>query len=274
MTWIEAAILGIIQGATEFLPISSSGHLVLVPWLLGWRPAGQSNLAFDTFLHLGTLVAVLGYFWRDLTRILLAVVDGVRRRRPLETPAARLGWFILAGSLPAAIVGFLLEDWFEQAFANPAAAATALLVTAVILFTAERLSRCPRALATMTWWDAIWIGCAQALAIFPGISRSGATISAGLARGLERSEATRYSFMLGVPAVAGAGAWQVAKLLTAESAAVAPVALLAGFVAAAVIGFAAIHALLLFVRRRPLYPFSIYCALLGAVSLLTYALRG
>jgi len=274
MTWIEAAILGIIQGATEFLPVSSSGHLVLLPWLLGWRPAGQSNLAFDTFLHLGTLVAVLGYFWRDLLRILLAVVDGIRRRRPLETPAARLGWFIAVGSLPAAAVGLLLEDFFEQAFATPPAAAGALLVTATILFVAEQISRRPRPMTAMTWTDAIWIGCAQAIAIFPGISRSGATISAGLARGLERSEATRYSFMLGVPAVAGAGAWQVAKLLSSDTAAVAPAALVAGFVGAAVVGLAAIHVLLLFVRRRRLYPFSIYCALLGVSSLLVYALRG
>lgn len=273
MTWFEAIVLGIIQGATEFLPISSSGHLVLVPWLLHWQPAGQSNLAFDTLLHLGTLVAVVGYFWRDLIRILLAVVVGLRDRRPLGTPEARLGWFILAGSIPAALVGFLLEDWFDRVFGNPVAAASALFVTAALLFAAERIGRHRRDLATMGWWDAIWIGCAQALAIFPGISRSGATISTGLGRGLERAEATRYSFMLGVPAVAGAGVWQLAKLLTAGGAGIAPGILAAGFASAALIGFLAIHALLVFIRRRRLYLFSAYCALLGAISLLAYVVR-
>jgi undecaprenyl-diphosphatase len=274
VTWIEALVLGFIQGATEFLPVSSSGHLVLVPWLLRWQPAGQSNLAFDTVLHLGTLVAVIVYFWRDLLRIVLAVVDGIRHKKPLETPEARLGWFIVVGSIPAAIVGFLLEDWFEELFGSPAAAAIALMVTALILSIAERISRRRRILSTMTWSDAVWIGLAQAVAIFPGISRSGATISAGLGRGLERSDATRYSFMLGVPAVAGAGGWQLLKLLTSEAGAVSPFALLIGFLAAAVVGFVAIHALLLFVRRRPLYLFSIYCLLLGAVSLVTYVVRG
>jgi undecaprenyl-diphosphatase len=274
VTWLEAVILGVIQGATEFLPISSSGHLVLVPWLLQWQPAGQSNLAFDTLLHLGTLVAVVGYFWRDLLHILLAVVSGIRSRQPLGTPEARLGWFILAGSVPAALAGFLLEDWFDRVFGNPAAAAGALFVTAALLFLAEQIGRPQRVLATMSWSDAIWIGCAQAVAIFPGISRSGATISTGLGRGLERSDATRYSFMLGVPAIAGAGAWQLAKLLTSDASGVAPGILAAGFVSAAVIGFLAIHALLLFIRRRRLYLFSIYCILLGTISLLTYVVRG
>jgi undecaprenyl-diphosphatase len=273
VTWFEAIVLGIIQGATEFLPISSSGHLVLVPWLLHWQPAGQSNLAFDTLLHLGTLVAVVGYFWRDLVRILLAVVEGVRDRQPLGTPEARLGWFILVGSVPAALVGFLLEDWFDRVFGNPVAAASALFVTAALLFVAERIARGRRDLATMSWWDAVWIGCAQALAIFPGISRSGATISTGLGRGLERSDATRYSFMLGVPAVAGAGAWQLAKLLMADTAGIAPGILTAGFVSAALIGFLAIHALLIFIRRRRLYLFSVYCVLLGTISLLAYVVR-
>jgi undecaprenyl-diphosphatase len=217
---------------------------------------------------------VVGYFWRDLVRILLAVVNGIRVRQPLGSPEARLGWFILAGSVPAAVVGFLLEDWFEEVFGNPVAAACALFATAALLFVAERIGRRQRVLATMSWWDAIWIGCAQAIAIFPGISRSGATISTGLGRGLERADATRYSFMLGVPAVAGAGAWQLAKLLMADTAGVAPGILAAGFVSAALIGFLAIHALLLFVRRRRLYPFSIYCLLLGIISLLTYVLRG
>jgi undecaprenyl-diphosphatase len=273
LTWFEAIVLGIIQGATEFLPISSSGHLVLVPWLLHWQPAGQSNLAFDTLLHLGTLVAVVGYFRRDLIRIVRAVVDGIRDRRLLATPEARLGWFILAGSIPAALVGFLLEDWFDRVFGNPIAAACALFVTAALLFVAERIGRRQRALATMSWWDAMWIGCAQALAIFPGISRSGATISTGLGRGLERSDATRYSFMLGVPAVSGAGAWQLVKLLMADAAGIAPGILAAGFVSAALIGFLAIHALLVFIRRRRLYLFSIYCVLLGTISLLAYVVR-
>ncbi len=274
MTIIQALILGIVQGATEFLPISSSGHLVLVPWLLNWNSGDSHSLAFDTLLHWGTLVAVLIYFWRDLWQILLAVLDGFRNRHPMETPSARLGWFIVVGSVPAALVGLVLEDWFELVFGKPLAAAVLLFGTAGLLLLAERPRAGGRALGCMAWRDALVIGLAQALAVLPGISRSGATISAGLWRGFERAEAARYSFLLSVPAVLGAGVMQLYRLLQSGGLPGQSAALLAGFASAAAVGYLAIHTLLLMVRRRPLGLFAAYCILFGAFSVAVYVARG
>lgn len=273
MTLIQALILGIIQGATEFLPISSSGHLVLVPWLLGWQGVGESDLAFDTLVHWGTLAAVFGYFWNDIWRIVAAVLTGIRRRDLMGSPDARLGWFIFVGSIPAALVGFFLEDWFEGVFGKPLVAAILLLGTAGMLFFAERLGTRQRKLDSMTWCDAILIGFAQALAILPGISRSGATISAALKQGIDRAEAARYSFLLGIPAVVGAGVWQLSKLLREGPLTGQIGAVLVGFVSAAIVGYLAIHTLLLYVRKRPLYVFAVYCVLFAAFSLVVYAVR-
>ncbi len=273
MTAIQALILGILQGATEFLPISSSGHLVLIPWLLGWRDIGESDLAFDAFLHLGTLVAVLAYFWRDLWRIVRAVWVGLWDRRPFGTPDARMGWFILLGSVPAAVVGLLLEDWFEGMFGNPLAVAVLLWGTAALLITAERIGARQRTLTEATWFDAIWAGLGQALAILPGVSRSGATIAAGLTRGLKREEAARFSFLLSIPAVFGAGAIQFLNLLQSGDASGQATTLTVGFVAALLVGLAAIHSLLLFVRRRPLYLFAGYCLLFGGLCMVVYVVR-
>jgi undecaprenyl-diphosphatase len=273
VTIIKALILGIVQGATEFLPISSSGHLVLVPWLLNWN-SGGSSLAFDTLLHWGTLTAVLIYFWRDLRQILLAVLDGLRKRRPMETPSARLGWFIVVGSLPAALVGLLLEEWFELVFGKPVAAAVLLFGTAGLLLFAERTKTVERGLDSMAWRDAVLIGVAQALAILPGISRSGATISAGLRLGLGREEAARYSFLLSVPAVAGAGVWQLYQLSQSGGLSGQAAVLLTGFASAAVVGYLSIHTLLLFLKRRPLSLFAAYCILFGVLSLAVYVARG
>lgn len=273
MSLIQALVLGIIQGATEFLPVSSSGHLVLVPWLLGWHDVGESNLAFDALVHWGTLVAVLAYFWRDLWRILGAVGAGIWSRDLMGQADARLGWFIALGSIPAVLVGVFLENWFERVFGNPLAAASLLFGTAGLLYYSERAGRRDRNLGTMNWADAIWIGLAQALAILPGISRSGATISAALVKGIKREDAARYSFLLGVPAVVGAGAWQLIKLAQSGALPGQLGSLLVGFVSSAVVGFLAIHGLLLFVRKRPLYPFAVYCALFGGFSLLVYFLR-
>ncbi len=273
MTPLQALVLGILQGATEFLPVSSSGHLVLVPWLLNWHGVGESELAFDALVHWGTLLAVLAYFRRELWQIVWAVLDGIRRREPLGTIDARMGWYILVGSIPAALFGLLLEDWFEELFGRPDAAALLLFATAGLLFFAERYGAKKRELETMRWVDAILIGVAQALAILPGISRSGATIAAALKQGFKRADAARYSFLLGVPAVLGAGAIQLLKLLDAGDLSGQIDTLMIGFVSAALVGYLAIHSLLLFVRRRPLYLFSLYCVVLGASSLVVYVLR-
>ncbi len=269
MTLLQSLLLGLLQGATEFLPVSSSGHLVLVPWLLGWTVPG---LAFDTLVHWGTALAVLGYFWRDWLALLRGAWRAVRARS-LFDPQARLLLLLVLGTVPAALVGFLLEDFFESLFARPVAAAGFLLVTAALLTLAEGWGRRVRGLETLSWSDALVVGAAQAVAILPGVSRSGATIAAGMGRGLTRSAAARFSFLLSTPIILGAGLLQLTDLAQAgDLAAQAPV-LLIGFLAALASGLACIHFLLRYLQRRPLYPFAIYCALFGIFCLVVALLR-
>lgn len=265
MSLLQAIILGIIQGATEFLPVSSSGHLVIVPYLLDWPDPG---LTLGAILHLGTLVAVLAYFWRDVWRLALAALASLRNRS-LADPHARIAWAIAIGTVPGAVIGFLLEDWFEQLFSNPRAAAGFLLVTAAILAISARLGSKQQPIGAMSWLDGLLIGLAQTLAIIPGISRSGATISAGLLRGYRREDATRFSFFLSIPIILGSGLYQVLKLvINTNGASQTPLPIIgAGFLAAAVTGYLCIAALLMIVRRQSLWPFSVYCATLGLLVL-------
>ncbi|MGD8398871.1 MAG: undecaprenyl-diphosphatase UppP [Anaerolineae bacterium] len=269
MSLLQAIILGIVQGATEFVPVSSSGHLVLVPWFLGWESPG---LVFDTMLHMGTLLAVLAYFWRDWWRLISAWLRGLVRR-DWSDPDARLAWLLLAGTVPAAVIGFLFEDFFESLFAAPAWVSFFLLVTAALLAASEWLGRRAREIDGLRWPDAVVIGLGQAAAIAPGISRSGATIAAGLGRGLARAAAARFSFLLATPIILGAGVFKMTDLLAApDPLAQAPV-LVAGFVAAAISGYACIWGLLRYLQRGRLYPFAVYCTVLGLTGLL-WALLG
>ena len=251
MTTITIAfLLGIIQGTTEFLPVSSSGHLVLVPWLFGWPAPG---LAFDVIVHWGTALAIVVYFWRDWVSLVQAAFRSLRNRS-LADPNARTAWFVLLGTLPAALIGWLLEDFFEEMFARPVAAAGFLLVTAAILATTEWLGRRERDLEQLTWLDALIVALAQALAIFPGISRSGATIAGGLARGLQREPAARFSFLLATPIILGAGLLKVAGLAQAGDLATQAPMLIVGFVTAGVVGFGCIHFLMHYLQRHRLSP--------------------
>lgn len=278
MDFIQALILGLVQGLTEFIPVSSSAHLVLIPWALGWTSPG---LAFDTMLHWGTLLAVVGYFWREWMRIISGFIRSLLRRGPwsvapggrLADGDARLAWWIILGSVPAAVLGYLFESSFERLFNNPAAVGGFLLVTALILTISERLGRRVRDAASMNLPDALLIGLAQAIAITPGISRSGATISMGLARGLKREDAARFSFLLGTPAIFGAGLLQLVKLIQASSLAQNAPYLLAGFLVAAISGYLCIRFLLAYLRRGRLYVFAAYCAVIGAATLIVSAVR-
>jgi len=263
---IKAIVLGIVQGATEFIPVSSSGHLVLVPWFFGWQP---SSLVFDTMLHWGTLLSIAAVFWRDFLKIIGATLRSIATRSMADVNA-RLGWFIIVGSIPAAITGLLFDEFFETLFSSPTAAALFLLITAMLLISSELMIRHVahmRQLDEMGWLDAIVIGLFQAIALAPGISRSGSTIAAGLARGIRREDAARYSFLLGTPAFFGAGLLQLLKAMDeapATLAAEAPM-MVVGFIASAISGFIAIRFLLAYLRKRTLYPFAIYCILLSAV---------
>lgn len=269
MSLLRAIILGLIQGATEFVPVSSSGHLVLVPWLLGWEAPG---LTFDTVLHLGTLLAVLAYFWRDWWALITAWLRGLVRWR-WDDADARLAWLLVLGTIPAAMLGFLLEDFFESLFGQPAWVAFFLLVTAGLLALSEGLGRRLREMQDLRWPDALLIGLGQAAAIAPGISRSGATMAAGLGRGLDRPAAARFSFLLATPVILGAGAFKLLDLWGLPDPMVQVPALLAGFLAAAISGYFCIWGLLRYLQRGRLYPFALYCALAGAAALAVALLR-
>ncbi|MCL4860143.1 MAG: undecaprenyl-diphosphatase UppP [Caldilineaceae bacterium] len=265
---IQAIILGIVQGLTEFIPVSSSAHLVLTPWLLGWD---KPSLLFDTMLHWGTLVSILLVFWRDFWLIAVATIRSLLVRS-LADSNARLGWFIVVGTIPAAALGLLFSDFFEELFDSPTAAASFLIVTGLLLIGSEQMVRHlrqPRNLTQLTWLDSIVVGLAQALALAPGISRSGSTIAAGLVRGIRREDAARFSFFLGTPAFFGAGLLQLVKALGEERSALiaqAPL-LLIGLVASALSGYMAIRFLLAYLRTRTLYLFAAYCLIVGPLVL-------
>lgn len=263
MTTWQIIVLGLIQGATEFLPVSSSGHLVILPYLLGWP---EAPLAVDTLLHLGTLVAVLAYFRRELWRLVVAAWESLRRHN-LGSPDARLAWGLLLGTLPGALLGYLLEEQFERLFGMPRVAAAFLLLTAALLFTADYFARRERTLDNLNWGDALLIGLGQALAIIPGISRSGTTMSVALFLGFKREDAARFSFLLSIPIILGSGLYQLLKLTHGGLPGTSAGALLAGFLAAALTGYAAIALLLALIRQRGLRPFALYCALLGLLVL-------
>ncbi len=276
MTLLQALLLGIIQGATEFLPISSSGHLVLVPWLLGWQLDPEVAFAFDVLVQLGTLLAVIGYFRRDLATLLRAALSDLRARRPEAegTGAGRLLWLLAAATAPGVLAGLTLRPLVEDAFRRPAAVSALLLLTAAMLFLSEWLGRPRHGLESLGFLRALGIGAAQALALFPGVSRSGATIAAGLASGLRRPEAARFSFLMSIPIMLGAGTsafWDLVR--SGDGLAQAPT-LAMGFLAAATVGYLSIRWLLGYLSRHPLTAFAWYCTALGLGGLLLGVLRG
>ena len=270
-TAFQALVLGIVQGLTEFLPISSSGHLILVPYLLGWTDPFIKSLAFSVMLHMGTLVALLAYFWRDWARLVPAGVAALGERSFAGDPDRRLAWLIAATLPPAVLFGVLLSDFFAEQVRRPLLVALMLVIGAAILWLADRLGRKTDGIDRLGFPGAFGIGCAQALALVPGISRSGISISAGLGLGLSREEATRFSFLMATPVVAGAGIFELRKMLTGEVAGDVNVAVVGiGFAAAAVSGLAAIHVLLRFVRTHSMAAFVVYRLLLAALVLVVF----
>ena len=286
MSLIQAIVLGLVQGLTEFLPISSSAHLVIVPWLLGWETPG---LAFDAALHLGTLAAVLVYFRADLLGMARALPRAVadpigvlRGPRPgpgpgrPDDPDARLALLIAIGTIPGGVAGLLVEGTVEGIYHGDGgtadgaivAIAVALMALALLLFAAERAARHVRGLASVRLPDAVVVGLAQALALVPGVSRSGATLTAGLFRGLRRADAARFSFLLGVPVIAAAG---LKGLLDSLQAGFAPGALpifVLGIAVSGLSGFAAIAGLLRYLQRASTMVFVVYRIALGLLLLL------
>jgi undecaprenyl-diphosphatase len=263
LTIWQAILLGILQGLTEFLPVSSSGHLVIIPYLLGWPDPG---LFMDAMMHTGTMVAILFYFLEDILRLVKAAYHSIRQKS-LADPNARLAWGLAVGTVPAAVIGFLLEDWFEQLFGNPTAAAAFLLGTAFLLILSEYIGSKSRPITSISWLESLVIGFAQSLAIAPGLSRSGTTIAAGLFLGFRREDAARYSFLLAIPIMLGVTAYNILKLVTGEAVYASLWGVALGTLAAAVSGYLAIAGLLVLIRRSSLWPFAVYCILLGCLVL-------
>lgn len=268
---IHAAILGIVQGLTEFLPISSSAHLILAPILLGWHDPFIDSAAFDVMLHLGTLVALLAYFWRDLIGLLRAWLASIRERRIGADPQRRLAWLLVVSVVPAAVLGAALESFFDEAFREHwQLIAAFVLAGAALLWLAERQGRQERGLDGMTLRDAVTIGVAQAIALFPGISRSGVTIATGLFLGLTRETAARFSFLMAVPVIAGAGLFKARTFLGGGLGGAEVGQLVVGVVTATVFGFIAIAFLLRFLRTNPTTIFVVYRVAMAAVIVVAW----
>jgi undecaprenyl-diphosphatase len=260
MTTFEAVVLGIVQGITEFLPISSTAHLRVVPALLGWQDPGA---AFTAVLQLGSLAAVIGYFFKDLLAMVGASVRALRDRERPPEPAALHLLYIVIGTIPVGVAGIVLKHRIEGSFRALWVIAAAQIVVGLALGVVEMTSRKTRGFDDIRLRDAVIIGCAQMLALVPGVSRSGITLLAAMAMGLERPAAARFSFLLSVPAVAAAGIFELPKVLRAHEVGGATLAL--GLVAAVVASYASIAWLLKFLRTRTTIPFVVYRVALGAL---------
>jgi undecaprenyl-diphosphatase len=260
---IEAVFLGIVQGLTEFLPVSSSGHLLLGQYFLGLDQE-RFGLSFDVALHLGTLVAVVVFFFGDLVRMAFAFV-GSLRTRSLADPDARLAWLVLASIVPAALIGYLFEDFFEGAVRNPWIVVFNLVLVGVLFIVGEAVGRRTRRAEKLSFAEAVGIGLAQAAALVPGVSRSGATITLGLFLGLRREEAARFSFLMSAPIIAGAGLLQLSDAVAEGMSAFKVLLFGVGFVSSAVVGYLAIRFFIRFVADHSLRAFAYYRFGLAAV---------
>jgi undecaprenyl-diphosphatase len=266
---LQAIVLGLVQGLTEYLPISSTAHLRIIPALAGWPDPGA---AFSAVVQLGTLAAVVVYFARDLWRLARAFVLGLARRRPFAEPEARLAWLLVLGTLPIGLAGLAFQHAIEGALRSLWVVSASLAALALVLALAERVGRRSTALAGLGWGGGLGIGLAQALALVPGVSRSGVTITAGLFAGLTRAEAARFSFLLSVPAVAASGLFELLKLSRELPAGVPWLAVGLGTVAAFASGLVAIAFLMRFLTRHSTWVFVIYRLALAAVLVLLLSL--
>ncbi len=270
MTIIQAIIIGIVQGLTEFLPVSSSAHLVFVPYVMSF----ESSLAFDTILHVGSLVAVFVYFWKDIVHMiksfissLLDITKGKFKEGLKEDQFKKLAWLVIIGTIPAGLAGILLKDFFEGLFNNVPVVGFFLIITGFLLWGSEKVSRKiseKTNLKNMSVKTALIMGIAQACAIAPGISRSGATIAAGLFSGLERKLAAKYSFLLSIPAILGAALVQTKDISSLMDFNLG--VFVAGFAAAAISGYIAIKIVMKLIQERDLLIFAYYCWIVGVIA--------
>ena len=284
MTIIKAVVLGLVQGLTEFMPVSSSAHLIIIPWLFHWDDPG---LAYDVALHLGTLFALLWYFRSDWARLVRAGIDSIRERKISGDIDRRLVWFLIIATIPGVIIGLLAEGRIEELFHQPGAAhgnvamialAVVIALLGAVLFIVERVARHRRRLDQITLNDSMIIGLAQGLAIFPGVSRSGSTITAGLALGLQRETAARFSFLLSTPIILSAGLKSIydlsGELAVGATVQIDWLAYTIGFITAALSGYLCIRFLLRFLQQHTTDVFVYYRWALAVLVIVVVFVRG
>ena len=277
MNIFQAVILGIIQGLTEFIPVSSTAHLLIGQKILG-IPASDSMFAFLILVQWGTLVSLFIYFGKDLTDMLKAFLESLKDFRSFKnfgslSPQAQMAWYIIIATIPALIVGYLLKDALEQLFSTPLLAASIRLFAAAILLSlAEWLGKRSRSLDEMNWKDALIVGLFQIFAVFPGASRSGSTIAGGMLRGFERKSSARFAFLMSIPVMLAAGAYESLDLLKMPNLGEFIPTLIVGFISAAFVGWLAIRWLMDYLNKKSLYSFALYCAVLGGLILGFYLL--
>jgi undecaprenyl-diphosphatase len=266
MTHTQAIVLGAVQGLTEFLPVSSTAHLVIVPYLMNWPDPG---LAFDVALHIGTLLALLLVFWRDFWQLGVALWRSLVARDWAHDPHQRMVWCVIVGMIPAGVVGLLAKHWIETSLRSPYVIVVTLIGFGLLLYGADVYSRKERDEAQFTLIDAVVIGLLQCLALIPGPSRSGITITAGLLRHLRRDVAARYSFLMSTPLVAAAAALGVKDLAEMPPGGPATIDILLGIAVSAVVGWLGIRWLLAFLAKRTNHVFVVWRVLLGLLILAT-----
>ena len=260
MTIIHAFFLGIIQGLTEFIPVSSTAHLLIGQELFG-IPADDAMFSFLVIVQLGTVLSLLIFYWKDFLDLIRAFFA-----RPFSTQENKLAWYIIIATIPALIVGYLLKDAVEALFKNPFLEASIRLFSAAILLTlAELLTRKSRGLNSMNWLDALIVGLFQIVAVFPGASRSGSTISGGMFRGFDRPAAARFAFLMSVPVMLAAGGYQMLDVIKMPNLGAFLPLLAVGFITAAIVGWFAIRWLIHYLSRHSLYVFAAYCAIVGTI---------
>ncbi len=271
-TSLESTVLGVIQGLTEFLPISSTAHLVIIPRIFGWHTVLLNSLTFDVALHLGTLIAVISYFFRDTVELIAGFFQGIHKRNFSSDRKSRLSLLVLIGTLPAGFLGILLEKWVETKFRTPGVLAGSLIVVGVVMWYAERTASRIKKNDSLSTWDAFMIGFAQALALVPGTSRSGITISTGLFLGYDREEAARFSFLLSIPVIAGAAILKLRVFVHGIPANdIAP--LLIGTSFSALFGFLAIKYFMRYLQRHTMNLFVWYRFIFAGVIIIFFYIR-
>jgi len=261
MTFFHAFLLGIIQGLTEFIPVSSTAHLLMVEHFMGLDPNDEMLFSFSVLIQLGTLISVFFFYWQDLTGLIKAFFA-----KPFSTPENKLAWYIVIATIPALIFGYVLKDAIEVLFKNLLfEAAIRLLTAAVLLFLAEWLTKKNRILDSMNWLDALFVGIIQIVSVFPGASRSGTTISGGMFRGFDRPSAARFAFLMSVPVMLAAGGYEMLDVIQMPNLGEFLPLLTVGFITAAIVGWFAIKWLIDYLSKHSLYVFAAYCAAVGTI---------